>query len=488
MKIYSNKALSLLLALLTLSALFASCGGSDTASDTTAANTGDVSDTSDVKTEPQNPLDELDEADFNGEDFVFLVNDTGYFAAYDLVVEKMDGELINDSIYQRNSIIQERYNVKIAEHRTDTVPAELTKAITAGDDSYDASFVNNKSSALAKEGHFLDFNDIPNIDPTASWWDSDIYRDYAMGGRSYFMTGDISLMDDDCALMIQFNKYIMDQLGEDYPYELVNNMEWTWDIFNEMSAKAYLDINGNGETDQEDRYGLTYANDHIKYYYQGFGIRFSTVSTEENPIPEIIRPDDRSVSAVEKMMSFFNSKTLGFSLNKLNSGDMIPHTYSRVQFVNDQYLFAISSPITFSEFRDMEHDFGFLPFPTFDESQERYYTPIDTAVTMLIVPVTNTNIENTGLLLEAMAIQSGITIKPNYYETLLKRKYSRDDESEKMLDIIMTQRTYDLVFVYNWGGLQNILTNLVISGSNDFVSRYESLIGAAEAEVEKSFG
>nr|MBQ4318351.1 hypothetical protein [Clostridia bacterium] len=226
-------------------------------SDTTAPITVDSADTSGVETEPQNPLDALDEADFNGEEFVFIVNDTGYFAAYDLVVEKMDGELINDSIYQRNSIIQERYNVKIAEHRTDTVSAELTKAVTSGDDSYDASFVDYKSSALAKEGHFLDFNDIPNINPVAKWWDSDIYRDYAMGGKAYFMTGDISLMDDDCALMIQFNKYIMDQLGEEYPYELVSSMGWTWDVFNEMSAKAYLDINGNGETDQEDRYGLT---------------------------------------------------------------------------------------------------------------------------------------------------------------------------------------------------------------------------------------
>ena len=135
----------------------------------------------------------------------------------------------------------------------------------------------------------------------------------------------------------------------------------------------------------------------------------------------------------------------------------------------------------------MEHDFGVLPLPKYDESQDRYYTPLDTAVAYLSVPVCVSDTERCGIILEAMAAQSAETITPAYNETILKRKYTRDMESEEMLNIIMSNRVYELTNLFSWGNLSGGLTSLCQKGSADIASMYAKNEAAVTKAIEKTF-
>lgn len=431
------------------------------------------------------PEPDLPQVTYDGAAFTFLVTDTGYFGTTDILAEKMDGEPLNDAIYERNSIIEEQYGITIGEVRTDDVPGAAKKAVSAGEDSYDAVFSQRTVAALASSGYLMDFKEIPYIDVTMPWWDANIFEGYAIGGKSYFATGDISLMDDDCTLLIVFNKFLTGHYGLDSPYELVGENKWTVDVFGEMSKAVYADVNGNSLCDQDDVYGVSLAYDHINYYYLGCGLRFTSVP-EADKIPEVMPLGDRSVGAFEKLTDIFTDEQSSYFINKLKT-DMIPHTYSRIQFTQDLYLFTIAEPLIFTEFRDMEHDFGFLPMPAYDEDQDAYYTPYDTAVTSMVVPVTVSDTERCGIILEAMAAQSRATVKDVYYDTLLKRKYSRDDESEAMLDIVMSTRTYDLMFIFSWGDMGGVMTNLLQTGSRDLASKYEAVTEKTQAAIIKTF-
>ncbi|MHB1152405.1 MAG: hypothetical protein ACYCWE_03885 [Eubacteriales bacterium] len=431
------------------------------------------------------PMPSLPQVNYEDAAFTFLVTDTGYFGTTDILVEKMDGEPLNDAIYERNSIIEEKYGIKISEVRTDDVPGTAKKAITAGDDSYDAAFSQRTIIALASAGYLIDFNELPYIDRSMPWWDTNIFEGYAINGKSYFATGDISLMDDDCTLLIVFNKFLTEQNNLDNPYALVEENKWTIDVFGEMSKSVYNDINGNSLYDQDDVYGVSLAYDHINYYYTACGLRFTSVSKADK-IPVVEMLSDRSVGAFEKLMDIFTDEQSSYFINKLKT-DMIPHTYSRIQFTQDLYLFTIAEPLIFTEFRDMEHDFGFLPLPMYDENQDGYYTPYDTAVTSMVVPITVSDIERCGIILEAMAAQSLYTVKDIYYDTLLKRKYSRDNESEAMLDIVMNTRTYDLMFIFSWQNMNSIMTNLLQAGSYDLASKYEAVIEKTQTAINKTF-
>ena len=72
-----------------------------------------------------------------------------------------------------------------------------------------------------------------------------------------------------------------------------------------------------------------------------------------------------------------------------------------------------------------------------------------------------------------MAEYSTDTLTPAYYDIVLARKYSRDDSSEAMLEIIKESRSYDLGTIYDWSGMTGLMANCIISGKNGLASAYE---------------
>ena len=110
---------------------------------------------------------------------------------------------------------------------------------------------------------------------------------------------------------------------------------------------------------------------------------------------------------------------------------------SRVLFV-DEIFYRLN------ELRDVEVDFGIVPYPLFDDTQAEYYSRVEAGARIGMIPITNKHPEYAGALLEAMASYGYQNLIPEYYEVALKRRTSRDSESSEMLDLIFATRRYDL--------------------------------------------
>jgi hypothetical protein len=134
----------------------------------------------------------------------------------------------------------------------------------------------------------------------------------------------------------------------------------------------------------------------------------------------------------------------------------------------------------------METDFGILPFPKFNEAQENYYSVVNpyTGV-MLGIPQSAEDLNRVSIILEALAAESRYTLQPAYYDVALTRKYTRDEESEEMLDIIFGSRVYDIGGVYSFGNV--FLDFIELSRNNDrnIMSFYERRIGHMERDIER---
>jgi len=89
-----------------------------------------------------------------------------------------------------------------------------------------------------------------------------------------------------------------------------------------------------------------------------------------------------------------------------------------------------------------------LPFPKFDEQQTEYYNAPTENYTVLCVPVNTLNVEMVGALVEALSAESKYTVMPAFYEAALQGKYTRDNESLRMLDMIMNGRNFDIATLY----------------------------------------
>ena len=100
------------------------------------------------------------------------------------------------------------------------------------------------------------------------------------------------------------------------------------------------------------------------------------------------------------------------------------------------------------------YDFGILPFPMYDENQHAYYTWAYTwSGGGVFFPITNQQEEMTGVLTEALAYQS--SVEGGYYyailEKYIKGRGTYDVDSEEMVDLVLSNKLYDLGMIFGWG-------------------------------------
>jgi len=76
-------------------------------------------------------------------------------------------------------------------------------------------------------------------------------------------------------------------------------------------------------------------------------------------------------------------------------------------------------------------------------------------------------------------------VTPAAYDITLKTKYARDEESEKMLDIICAGSAYDFAHIYDWGTIYSSFCSTIAKGDS-FGAKFESIEGKAQAAMEKT--
>ena len=114
-----------------------------------------------------------------------------------------------------------------------------------------------------------------------------------------------------------------------------------------------------------------------------------------------------------------------------------------------------------------------------------YYTHVDGRAPLMILPKTLQNVENAGLIMEALAYESNQLVVPAVYEIVLQSKYARDEASSRMLDLILDGRVYTFGYMYdNWKGMQWTITNLMSQKSKDYASYYAKQLKSAETQLK----
>jgi len=147
----------------------------------------------------------------------------------------------------------------------------------------------------------------------------------------------------------------------------------------------------------------------------------------------------------------------------------------QILFKNNQFLLMPERFYAAVELRDMQADYGIIPYPKYDEAQDKYYSRIWDAMSLMCVPVNCEKTEAVGAFMEAMASESYRTVTPAYYEIALKGKYARDDVSSQMLDMVRDGAYLSFASIYN-GSLGNpwdCMRDLMSKKSKNFASWYE---------------
>jgi len=469
-----NRAFALFMALCMASSMFACAGESEGSADTgiVTTNAAETSpeETEDTRVYPDLPTD----VTFNGEDFKFLHwevlswNDNN---SKDLYAEAEIGDTINDAVYRRNVAIEDQYGVKFSVDYKghDVVINDYNKIITSNDSPYDVIFPRlTDSTSFVAQGYYYNLKNLPYINFENPWWDQKSVQDLSIDNKLFMVASDITIIDKDATAAMIFNKQMVLDYNLPDMYEQVNTGKWTLDVMLDATKGVAGDIDGNSVIDQNDRYGIIGQLDFSMSAFTGAGARFAT--KDEDDLPVYTFYNEKNIAICEKILDIMYDKENFFNAHLWESTT----ADSNDMFANNQGLYKWIRLDDVTRLRQTETEFGIIPTPKYEESQEEYYSTISVHTCGLItIPVIYDNPEKAGLILEALAAESKYTLQPAYYDIALKTKGARDDESAAMLDIIVNQRVYDFGDIFGFGDFASTWLQLTRSGNQDIASLYE---------------
>lgn len=458
--------------------LLTSCGGTTTE---TAAETAAPSAETETTAETQ-LTDGLEGYDFDGRTFsiVYSMDQLGTSWPYD--AEEQTGDLLNDTVWERNTTVEERFHVLVEFTNVggtgSEVPTALTNSVTAGDGAYQLAISHtfNNVPAMTSGGILTDFNTIPAVDLDKPWWNATIRDNLQIAG---VLPIGVSDLIHSYADVIYVNQEMLTEHGLENPYDLVMDGTWTWPKLAEMAETVTSDTNGDGVFTLNDRYGYTTPGETISLMSRlvhSNGMLFATPDAEG--YPQLISISDRLQLSMERYYDLIhngNTTYIGTKTDKAGSVEA---------FSRGDILFMHQTTLQLPALRDTEIHFGIVPLPKHDEAQEKYMSMLSSQ--LLLVP--NMDAESlamTGVVLEGLSYESWRLVTPAVYESIFAHKYLRDATSYDMYLQIRDSLVCDFNWNYgNGNDITYIVSKLIWEQKSTDVASY---LAKNTAPVEKAF-
>jgi len=474
--------------LLTILCISTSCSVKEAqqTNDSTILSTAETSISEETKLETE-PLPIVD---YGGDEFVILVNDrSDDYRSVEFAAEEMDGSLLNDAVYDRNLKIETLYNVDIVNHKASDEPSVLRKSVLANETTFDIALIPiTYCGALALDRLLADYNEFPYLNLEAEHWDRNALKRFSLNKKLYIALGDMNINDKDMTWCLFFNKNLAVNYNLPDIYSLANDKKWTFDIFSVLCQNVSNDLNGDGIYDDNDLWGhvTVFARSTIAYMYS-MGAEY--IKKDSADLPVLNFGDERIYEAYDKVHALF------FTGNTCHDVETMPfsgyaHQWRKCEamFGAEQILFYGEAMQNAERFRSFETDFGILPLPSYEEEGVYGNNMLWHQSYATVIPLTTISsdekLTRAGLLLEAIQAESHSTVLEAYYEKALKSKFSRDEKSADMIDIIFKNRYIDIATYYGWGKASDKLMAAGKNGDENIVSLFASIESATQADID----
>lgn len=440
---HNTRIVSLFLALLMVSGGLLSCAGdteettAKTANDTTTATDTETIDNS---TDENGYLkDDLPDLDFGGETVNLL-----YWSDVEnqeFEAEEMTGELVNDSIYQRNASTEDRLGITYNWIGTpgnggniDGYVGKVRESQMAGDAAYDILASYSRSIAACMVNGFLtNLESAAYLDYEKPWWPDNLLEESMINDRLYFVSGDISTNALHMMYCVYFNKQLLIDYNLENPQDLVLADQWTLDKLIEMTSNVYQDTNGNAKKDVEDFFGLVLTSYHNDAFYTGSDLK-------------LVEKDDEKVLKISD--DFYSEKTVDLLLKLSaweNTDDVFNNDSYEQAFTDNHALFIVNRAHYASKaLRTADISYGIVPVPKYDEDQQNYRTVMGNPVTLYGVSMSCQKKDICTAVLECMGSYGYRLTTPAIFENNMKVRYSDDDVNAQMYDIVRESISFEL--------------------------------------------
>ena len=433
------------------------------------------------------------ELDFDGYTFTILGKSiSGKVNAWDgsdLNSEEVTGNEVLDEVYNRNRLIEAKYNCIIRSEEA----GDIKNVLMAGTDD-DGSLISQSiktTFGLVEAKLLMDLNspELEHLDLDQPWYSQTIQNDTEVAQKLYFVNGDMLFTDENATWVTLFNKELAERHCEGVNiYDEVRNGNWTLDKMMELATLATRELVADDKMTYEDQWGIVGEAPNVAALVAASGRRYAEITADGGIQLNVYNRDFQNVylkccETVDTRFSLLATDIKGVA-SYFSAMD--------ATFYEGRGLFMITSMDRALTFREMQTDFGILPLPKYNSAQPNHFTWTTYNVNVVSVPFYCEDPIRTSAIMEALFEESSYHIKSAYIDKALKYQTTRDDESVEMIDIIMQNIVYDIGVVYDFGSTYSKLNDLVknrnFGSVNSQLAKIETQANTAVEDLLINFG
>ncbi len=477
-----NLKLRILALLLIVSMILPSCAPAD---DTSGENSGENNAQQSEETVPETTLEDLyplPATNYDGKSYDMLVVRTNYWGHdyNDLYLAEDDvGDTVGSAAYQRALKLESEYNMKFVQTEVPDAVGQAYTLYNAGDDTYE--LVHGRAvfmmPTLASNGALHDINQMPGMNLDAPWYNQSMNDSTTILSRLYMIGGDAISTDKNGIFAMLYNKQMAANFGIPDLYDTVSSGKWTFDLLKQYGEMVTNDENGDGVLKKDDdRFGL--VTEAFFGWFLVVAAGHTSAAKDANDVPYFTAASEAAVDVIMKTHELMYN-------DQIRPAESPAEADYGIMLDTNRALFLSSAMSTFGTLRDVETDFGIIPLPKYDETQESYYSTFSPFGSRFVgFPLQNSDTEFMGTVFELLSRYGTDTVKTAYYDVLLSGKIARDEKSTEMLDIIFNNMIHDIGATYNWGNCWFTYQQYYTAKAENWVSTWESINQAAEKALE----
>ena len=279
-------------------------------------------------------------------------------------------------------------------------------------------------------GLFYAWQDVPNVDLNQWTSSADKYNTY--NGKIYGITAGVNMPNTGVIV----NLSMLERLGLDDPFEMVENGTWTLDVMREMAKAATVD-NGDGVWDKNDQYGVGLWSNFFTGMLKGNGVNII-----ENVDGEMQYglSNPKTVEILTALKAIITEDKSNYPINQDT------HAEYMEKFFAGQILFVTAPsnfPTQYPEMQEMEDDYGYLPTPLMEEGVGEYtfFQEHWTACLALPISIPEENLEKVGIMINTMRPVYDATTELFWDEWM--RNYRDHEPTIEVLKMLVDNPTGD---------------------------------------------
>ncbi len=396
----------------------------------------------------------------DGLDFKGAVSNFLYRAeiADEFFTEATTGDVVNDAVFNSISKVEDRLNVDItlnamAGHMASARNAYMShidNTVLAGDSTYDwVDLMIGNAPRRMTAGIFTNLLNNKYIDMNKPYYLAQM-DEMIVAGNLLFISGDASLGYLKDAFVFYFNTDTAKDYHIEDLYKVVDEGRWTLDKVQDICKQVGSDLNGDGKIDGEDRFGFLCHNyNHLTGFLGSTGTHMYKKNADGSY--SFIFGSERDAAVCDKLYKTLYATAGSFDCNLSDTTESEVPAFNALtnKFITgDILLITAQVHEAVLYLRDMESAYGVLPYPKYEENQKEYVTLCRSTQNTFCMPKTCSDPDRAGAVLEAVSSEKYVSVLPTYYETAMKTKYSRDEDSARMFDLVRASMSLQFEFVY----------------------------------------